>query len=170
MNDEWGTPQTLFDLLNAEFAFDLDACATVENAKCKKFITKTDDIFHTFLAVPHVVWMNPPFSRIKDALVWARGEAERGSTVVVLVPTRTNPPWWHDHVMKAEEIRFIKHKVAFEPKKGVGFTGHAIAVFRPERPHKPGCMSQHLNFGPKVSTQLQRKAEGRVSDSKGGRK
>ena len=42
-SDEWATPQALFDQLDAEFAFNLDPCATAENAKCARFFTKDDD-------------------------------------------------------------------------------------------------------------------------------
>lgn len=42
-SDEWATPQSLFDTLNAEFGFTLDACATAENAKCPVFYTKDED-------------------------------------------------------------------------------------------------------------------------------
>lgn len=38
--EEWATPQKFFDELNKEFKFNLDPCATKENAKCKKFFTK----------------------------------------------------------------------------------------------------------------------------------
>lgn len=41
--DEWATPQSLFDKLNAEFHFDLDPCATDENHKCAEYYTKADD-------------------------------------------------------------------------------------------------------------------------------
>lgn len=41
--DEWATPQSLFDKLNAEFHFDLDPCATDENHKCAQYYTKADD-------------------------------------------------------------------------------------------------------------------------------
>ena len=40
---EWGTPQWLFDELDAEFHFDLDPCCTHENAKCAKHFTKEED-------------------------------------------------------------------------------------------------------------------------------
>ena len=40
---EWATPQALFDLLNSEFHFTLDPCATNENHKCEKYFTKTED-------------------------------------------------------------------------------------------------------------------------------
>lgn len=41
--DLWATPQSFFDQLNAEFHFNLDPCATPENAKCRKFFTKEID-------------------------------------------------------------------------------------------------------------------------------
>lgn len=42
-SDEWETPQELFDRLNAEFNFQIDACATAENAKCLVYFDKTQD-------------------------------------------------------------------------------------------------------------------------------
>lgn len=41
--DEWATPQYVFDMLNEEFHFTLDAAATAENAKCERFYTKEQD-------------------------------------------------------------------------------------------------------------------------------
>jgi len=40
---EWETPQELFDALDAEFHFTLDACATAENAKCPAYFTEDND-------------------------------------------------------------------------------------------------------------------------------
>ena len=36
---EWETPRDFFNKLDAEFHFDLDVCATAENAKCKEYFT-----------------------------------------------------------------------------------------------------------------------------------
>lgn len=157
-SDEWGTPQELFDILHREFRFDVDACATASNAKCPLFMTQERCAFRRHLTSPMTVWMNPPFSRIAEALLWARQQSQNGSTVVVMVPTRTNPPWWHEHVLTASEIRFILHKVAFvlprtfeeeieERYLGVPFTGHAIVVFRPN------------DHSRKILTQFQRIAD-----------
>lgn len=41
--DLWATPQSFFDVLNAEFHFTLDPCALPSNAKCQKFFTPEDD-------------------------------------------------------------------------------------------------------------------------------
>ena len=42
-SNEWATPKGLFDILDEEFLFELDPCATKDNAKCPKFYTKEDD-------------------------------------------------------------------------------------------------------------------------------
>ena len=42
-SDEWSTPQSVFDSLNAEFHFTLDPCATEQNHKCKTYYTKDQD-------------------------------------------------------------------------------------------------------------------------------
>lgn len=38
-NEVWETPQDLFNMLDDEFHFDIDVCATSENAKCSKFFS-----------------------------------------------------------------------------------------------------------------------------------
>ena len=40
---EWETPQDLFDELDKEFNFQLDVCATKENAKVGRFYNKSED-------------------------------------------------------------------------------------------------------------------------------
>ena len=42
-SDEWETPQLIYDLLNEEFHFTLDPCATDDNHKCEKYYTMNDD-------------------------------------------------------------------------------------------------------------------------------
>lgn len=39
----WETPQNLFDKLDAEFHFTLDAAASDENHKCARYFTQKDD-------------------------------------------------------------------------------------------------------------------------------
>lgn len=59
--DLWATPQALFDDLNKEFGFTLDACALPENAKCERYYSPQED----GLQQPWegVVWCNPPYGR-----------------------------------------------------------------------------------------------------------
>ncbi len=134
--EEWGTPKGLFRLLDAEFGFTLDACASVENAKCDRFFSLLDD----GLSQPWkgIVWMNPPYGRtIAQWVAKAHQEAQNGATVVCLLPARTDTAYWHEHVMAADEVRFVKGRLHFDGGHETG--GHnapfpsAVVVFRPPR-------------------------------------
>ena len=41
--DDWGTPKDFYKLLNDEFNFTLDPCASDSNHKCNKYFTKEDN-------------------------------------------------------------------------------------------------------------------------------
>lgn len=60
------------------------------------------------------MYCNPPYGRgIGDWLAKAR-EAELS---VYLLPSRTDTKWWHEHAMKADEIRFLKGRLKFGESK-----------------------------------------------------
>ena len=60
--EEWETPQSFFDALDAEFHFTLDVCSTDENAKCAKHYTKEQDgLAQDWTG--ETVWCNPPYGR-----------------------------------------------------------------------------------------------------------
>lgn len=42
-SDEYSTPDALFELLNDEFDFTLDPCATHENHKCLVYYTSAEN-------------------------------------------------------------------------------------------------------------------------------
>lgn len=108
----WSTPQALFDALDAEFGFTLDPCATTANAKCERYYTRDDD--GLALSWEGVVFCNPPYNRgIGHWVAKARKEALAGATVVCLIPARTDTAWWHDHAMKADEIRLVRGRLHF---------------------------------------------------------
>lgn len=148
MNDCWGTPQALFDKLNAEFHFVLDVCALPENAKCAEYFSPaTDGLTRRWVTrcYSESVWMNPPYGRgIERWVQKAYEESTAGVRVVALIPARTNAPWWHDYVMRAREIRFVRRKVSFEGTvDGVPFWGSAIAVFGPGITHGAPTVSSY---------------------------
>lgn len=60
--DDWETPQDLFDKLNAFYGFTLDACASPENAKCKKYYTKEQNSLVQDWN-NDTIWCNPPYGR-----------------------------------------------------------------------------------------------------------
>lgn len=124
---EWATPQDLFDLLDSEFDFEMDVCATAGNAKCERYLTVKDNA----LSLPWdgVCWMNPPYGdEIGTWIAKARSEAAAGATVVCLVPARVDTAWWWDNC-RYGEIRFLRGRLRF----GDGATGapfpSAVVIF-----------------------------------------
>jgi phage N-6-adenine-methyltransferase len=129
-NMECSTDQGVFDELNREFNFNLDPCATKENAKCKKFYTKEDNGLEKNWEGR--VFMNPPYGReIGDWMKKAYESVNGGGAelVVCLIPSRTDTKWWHDYVMQADEIRFVRGRLKFNGMGPAPFPS-AIAIFR----------------------------------------
>ena len=127
---EWATPVDFFNSLNEEFGFELDVCATPQNAKCASYYTKDED----GLLQPWegVCWCNPPYGReIRHWVEKAMRTAEEGKgTVVCLVPARTDTKWWHDFVAKASEVRFVKGRLKFGGHANSAPFPSAVVVFR----------------------------------------
>lgn len=129
VTDLHATPQDFFDKLNVEFGFDLDACASHENAKCARYYTKEDD----GLAQDWegTVWMNPPYGREIGAwMTKANDAAKHGATVVCLVPARTDTNWWHEYAIQ-HEVRFVRGRLKFGNAKNSAPFPSAVVVIRP---------------------------------------
>ena len=113
-SDDWATPQEFFDQVASVYGpFDLDVCASPENAKCDRFLTKDDDSLAQAWAGR--CWMNPPYGRkIGRWVEKAVSEMQRGGvTVVCLLPARTDTAWWHKWVIPHGHIEFIQGRLKF---------------------------------------------------------
>lgn len=126
--DLWATPQDFFDKYNKIYNFDLDVCATHENAKCDRYFTKEDDgLAQEWIGV---CWMNPPYGReIKHWMRKAYESSLKGATVVCLVPSRTDTAWFQDYAMKGD-IEFIRGRLKFGDSKNSAPFPSAVVVFR----------------------------------------
>ena len=129
-NDELSTPQELFNRLDAEFHFDLDPCATAENAKCQKYYAAEDDGLK-FSWGGYRVFCNPPYSKIQT---WVRKCYEESlkpsTTVVLLIPSRTDTRWFHNYIYHRAEIRFIKGRIKFGNAKYNAPFPSMVVIFR----------------------------------------
>ena len=130
-SDEWSTPQAFYDLLDREFHFTLDPCATAENAKCAKFYTKEDNGLDPFRWRYQVIFCNPPYSQIKEwtQVCW-EATCHMGTTVVLLIPSRTDTKYWHRWIMRASEVRFVRGRLKFGGATNSAPFPSAVAVFR----------------------------------------
>jgi len=115
-HQDWPTPDELFDPVEAEFHFTLDAAADVTNARAIKFFSTTDNSLKQDWG-KHVVWLNPPYGARTGKLVdWVRKSSDaaaKGATVVMLILARTNTNWFHEICLKYGEVRFIKGRPKF---------------------------------------------------------
>jgi len=144
-SDERVTPQYLFEALDAEFHFQLDAAATAENAKTPRYcsLSLTDGLGDGLVAwwqqLGGPVWCNPPYSR-GSILQWCRKaeqEASDGVTTAMLLPADTSTEYFHTYALQ-HECRFINRRLSFAgapTDKGGRLApakfGSVIVVFRP---------------------------------------
>lgn len=111
-SEEWETPQEFFDKLDAFFHFTLDPCASDRNHKCEKYFTKEQNgLLQPWFG--ERVFMNPPYGdKIKFWMEKADAEAETGTTVVCLIPARTDTKWWNKYVTPWSII-FLEGRLKF---------------------------------------------------------
>lgn len=109
-----GNAKVFFKELNKEFNFDIDVCATPENAKCKAYFTPEIDGLNQ--EWQGVCFMNPPYGKkIKKWVEKAYTESRKNNCIIVgLLPARTDTRYFHDFIYNKSEIRFIKGRLKFE--------------------------------------------------------
>lgn len=152
LRQEWETPWDFFNVVDEEFGFQIDVCATAENAKCDDYIGPKGDegalmIDALFPATPwlpsHIerAWCNPGFS---DPFPWmekAYKESQRHPSALVVVMGLPSFPSksWRTWVELASEIRLIGgRRIQFKAPPGVKQTSNprdnCLIIFRPN-PH-----------------------------------
>ena len=106
LSGDWKTPRALYQALDAEYRFDYDPCPA------QPIIDGLESDWG------NVNFVNPPYG--KEIGKWIQKGYEenlKGKTVVFLIPSRTDTRWWHDYIMKANEIRFIRGRLRFGDQK-----------------------------------------------------
>ena len=111
-NQEYETPDSLFQKINAIYNFTLDVCADECNHKCDTYFSKEDDSLNQTWSGN--CWMNPPYKDMKKWVIKAYKESRKDNCLVCcLIPARTNTSWWHDYCMRGK-ILFIKGRPKFK--------------------------------------------------------
>lgn len=127
---DWCTPQQFFDELDAEFHFVLDAAATHQNSKCKRCFTPEDDGLIQNWDVGGAVYCNPPYG--KEIGLWVKKayeEAQKGTTIVMLIPARTDTKYFHEYIYHKAEIRFVKGRLKFTDENGTPKRYSTISIY-----------------------------------------
>jgi len=132
----WATPMALYRTLDAEFNFNDDPCP---------LIPESDGLSRSW---GDRTFCNPPYGKaIGLWLKKAYQESHQAKLVVCLIPSRTDTQWWHDYVMKAEEIRFIRGRLKFGGSQNSAPFPSAIVIF-----NKKGIIDANRNGYNKVHT------------------
>ena len=117
---DYCTPQEFFDELNDEFHFVLDAAATDKSAKCPAYYTPESDGLKSSWHVPNgAVFCNPPYGRAIGK--WVRKAYEEsldGTTIALLIPSRTDTAYFHDYIYGKAEVRFVRGRLRFTDEDG----------------------------------------------------
>ena len=127
-NTDWETPQDLFDIINKIFKFDIDVCATAANTKCRKYYTEEQDGLKQ--KWEGNVWCNPPYGR--DIGEWVSKACHshcNKTTVVMLLPARTDTKWFHERVFMDADVIFLKGRLKFGGGKGSAPFPSMIAIW-----------------------------------------
>jgi phage N-6-adenine-methyltransferase len=127
----WSTPQDLFDKINEEFNFTLDACANTSNYKVKNYFNeKQNGLAQSWQ--DNTVWVNPPYgSGISDWIKKAYNECSPNCKIIMLLPARVDTRWFHDYIYNNPdcETRFIKGRLKFSNSKSSAPFPSMIVVF-----------------------------------------
>lgn len=101
--------------MERRISFTLDPCAEVSTAKCDKFYTIEDDGLTKDWS-NEVVFCNPPYGKVISKWVEkCYNESLKGTTIVLLIPARTDTRYFHKFIYNKPnvEIRFIKGRLCF---------------------------------------------------------
>jgi len=132
---DWSTPDDLMEALESKFgAFDLDVCATDDNAKAENYITPANNGLKVdwweYGVKSRLAFCNPPYGQTEVWLTKALDERANGVTTVCVLRASTDTAWWHELAMKGS-IYLLRGRVAFDPPEGVENKkrpGHATAI------------------------------------------
>jgi len=117
----WCTPKQILQTLYEVFGrFDLDPCSPTSNprkAPVRAHVHYTMDDDGLSLPWHGSVFLNPPYGRTLSA--WtakARNELAAGNatSIVAVLPARTDTRWWHDDVAGVAAVFFLRGRLSFD--------------------------------------------------------
>lgn len=129
-SDEWATPDDFFAVVDSEFGFTLDAAATAENTKTRRFIDQAEDALRVSWGINgERIWLNPPYSLVGAFMDRAVQMAAQGNIIACLVPARTDTRWWHRTTERAAEVRLLRGRLRFGDATGSAPFPSALVIF-----------------------------------------
>ena len=130
-NDDWATPDYILNDIRKEFGEFFDPCPLKHN------LNEWDGLE---IEWKEVNFVNPPYNN-KDKVAFINKsyqESLKGRTSILLIPSATELPIFHDLILPKAEVRFIRRRVRFKgfnskgiyTEKGTGQCGSMFIIFR----------------------------------------
>lgn len=123
-DQNWKTPDLIFEQLNKEFRFDYDPCPSNNNFDG----LKTEWGLRNYI--------NPPYTTKLQNAFLDKGlyEFKKNKLCVFLLPARTSTKRFHEIILPfATEIRFIKGRLKFSDQKNYAPFPSMIVIFNPKK-------------------------------------
>ena len=127
---DWKTPRKLYRTLDRVFHFDFDPCPVNPQFDGLKIDWKKSN------------YVNPPYNEISKWVKKSFEESQKGKIAVMLIPSRTDTRYWHNYVMKAKELWFVKGRLRFDDKKQPAPFPSVIVIFK----------NQEVNTAPQIKS------------------
>lgn len=136
-NDNFQTPQHIFNQLDAVFNFNMDVACTLENCLCEK------GFYHPYDALGHDwtnlrCFCNPPFSNKADWIKKADHEVQNNNCpicVMILPSLCMDTKVWHEYIENKYHYEILQGRISFidpetgKPKSGNN-SGTVIVYFK----------------------------------------
>jgi phage N-6-adenine-methyltransferase len=136
-NDEWETPQRLFENISKHFNFDIDVCANNSNHKVDAYFTREDDALKQ--TWNGICWMNPPYSRGNIGQFTKKALEEslvKNAMTVALLPVDVSTKWFQNDCLNpigVDKIFLLDKRIKFEldgkPKDSPTFSSCIVVFF-----------------------------------------
>lgn len=155
LRQEWRTPPEFFEVLDAEFGFEIDVAASRDNSLCSQFLKVEHDALaettHWFTYASHA-YCNPGFSNLDPWVRKAHAEvnAELRPCTAVVLSCASHAKWFEFCARHASEIRLLSPRVQFLPPPGIKPSSNArdsvLIVFRKTPVGWPGAHIWNWNW------------------------
>ncbi len=143
-HDEWATQPDLMKVLNKEFHFTLEVCATEQNRALPKLPymgldNNLNALEYDWGNPGGVCYCNPPYSKLGEFVEKAFNEGA-DKKIVLLIPAYTDTKYFQVRIAAwAEQVRFLKGRLKFwengAPGKDSARFPSAVVVFSPYGRH-----------------------------------
>ena len=114
--DMWETPKELWDILNNQYNFNFDCCASVINHKTYQY---TVNFLEFVNKDDHLCWMNPPFSKAEKMFNHFFTVVRKG--IAIYRADNFEIKIWQENIFPYADWVFIPNRrIVYEGMEGKG--------------------------------------------------